>query len=48
MPLYEGQSKGALKKNFKKLKEEGYPEKQRIAIVLSKAGLSNKSKKKKE
>lgn len=37
MPLKEGYSKETLKKNLRKLKEEGYTDpKQRIAIALSK------------
>lgn len=37
MPLNPGKSKEAVSKNIKKLKEEGYPQKQSVAISLSKA-----------
>jgi len=47
MPLKAGRSHKAMAANFKTLKQEGYPLKQRVAIVLSKAGLSKKGKKKK-
>lgn len=46
MPLKSGSSKKAMGDNYKKLKEEGYPKDQRIAIMLSKAGKSNKQKQK--
>lgn len=46
MPLKSGKSKAAISYNFHKLKQEHYPQQQRIAIALSKAGLSNKKKKK--
>ena len=50
MPLKKGKSKKAISSNFKKLKIEGKPRKQAIAIVLtiagkSKNGTGKKSKK---
>lgn len=45
MPLKKGKSKKAMAYNYSKLKEEGYPKKQRIAIMLTKAGKSKKKKK---
>jgi hypothetical protein len=37
MVLKKGFSKASMKANFSKLKDEGYPPKQRVAIVLSTA-----------
>jgi hypothetical protein len=37
MVLKKGYSKASMKANFSKLKAEGYPPKQRVAIVLSTA-----------
>lgn len=45
MPLHAGKSQKVVSSNIKKLREEGYPQKQSIAIALSEAGLSNKKKK---
>lgn len=47
MPLKSGSSDKAVSYNIKKLKDEGYPSEQRIAIALEKAGRSKKRKKKK-
>jgi uncharacterized protein YdaT len=46
MPLKSGKSKKAVSSNIKKLRHEGYPEKQSVAIAMSKARMSKKKKKK--
>jgi hypothetical protein len=42
MPLKRGASKAAISTNISRLRGEGRPQRQAIAIALSKAGKSNK------
>lgn len=46
MPLMHGKSKEVVSSNISELRHSGYPEKQSIAIAMSKAGKSKKKHKK--
>lgn len=44
MPLKKGKSKKVVSENISELRHSGYPERQSIAIAMSKAGRSKKKK----
>lgn len=48
MPLRRGTSNETVSSNIRKLREEGYPQKQAVAIALEKAGKSRKRRKTKK
>jgi uncharacterized protein YdaT len=47
MPMKKGKSQKAISANIGRLRREGYPEKQAVAIAMSEAGMSKKKPKSK-